>query len=556
MRVRWDAVVIGSGPGGLTAAVALARAGLRVLVLEQHYLPGGWTHSFTLEGYRFSPGVHYIGELGPGGAVRRLYEGLDVSGDLEFCELNPDGFDHFLIGGDRFDVPKGFHRYFGRLVARFPHEREGLERYFDVMGRIRRDVLRLGAGLSFPEILLAPARAPSLLRWGLRTHGALLDATIRDPLLKAILSAQSGDHGLAPSRVSLPLHASMTAHYYDGGYYPRGGAKRIPLAFIKALRRHGGQIRLRSRVARILVEGGRVAGVVLESGERIDAAYVVSNADPTITFGRLLPPELTRRERRKAARMEYSVSLLSIFCAVEMDLRAMGYDSGNYWWYRNRDVAGLYERAPREMPEGRVDGLFLTISSLKDPGHAPPGRHVLEMFTFVPWAPFAKWQSTGQGGRGADYERFKESLGDLVVAAAENVIPGLSRHMVFRAVGTPLTNDFYCETVRGAAYGTAKTPWQLGPFSFPIRTRIPGLFCCGASTISHGVAGAHMSGLVAAQLVLGLDRPEDLLGPTRVPLRVVPADHPERWAAIGGREEQKEQDERGALRRDDLDEVA
>ena len=81
-----------------------------MLVLEQHYLPGGWTHSFTLEGYRFSPGVHYIGDLDAGGQMRRMYEGLGVSRFLEFCELNPDGYDHVLVGSERFDVPKGERR--------------------------------------------------------------------------------------------------------------------------------------------------------------------------------------------------------------------------------------------------------------------------------------------------------------------------------------------------------------------------------------------------------------------------------------------------------------
>jgi phytoene dehydrogenase-like protein len=87
----WDTIVIGSG--GITAAVAFARAGQRVIVVEQRYLPGGWTHSSSLDGYLFRPGVHYIGELGPGGSVRRLYEGLGLSGALEFRELNPDGFE-------------------------------------------------------------------------------------------------------------------------------------------------------------------------------------------------------------------------------------------------------------------------------------------------------------------------------------------------------------------------------------------------------------------------------------------------------------------------------
>ena len=78
-----DSIVIGSGAGGLTAALALARGGDRVLVLEQHYLPGGWCHSFPLGGYQFNTGVHYVGTLGPGGGLRRIYEGLGVTDKLK-----------------------------------------------------------------------------------------------------------------------------------------------------------------------------------------------------------------------------------------------------------------------------------------------------------------------------------------------------------------------------------------------------------------------------------------------------------------------------------------
>jgi all-trans-retinol 13,14-reductase len=525
----FDTVVIGSGPGGLTAAVALARAGQRVLVLEQHYLPGGWTHSFTLEGYRFSPGVHYIGDLGPGGGMRRLVEGLGLSEHLEFNELNPDGFDHLLIAGERFDVPKGYDRYIDRLLARFPHEREGILRYFGVINQLVADVKVCESRLELPALLTIPFHAPSLLRWGFRTLGALLDATIKDPMLRAVLSAIVGDHGLAPSRVSLPLHAAMTSHYYEGGYYPRGGAKKIPNAYIKQLRRHGGEIRMRSRVRRILVEKNRACGVELEDGTRIDAGHVISNADPALTYGKLLPPEMCKRQRRKADRMEYSVSLISIFCAVDMDLRSMGYDSGNYWWYRTADVGGLYERTEHELPGDTVDGLFLTVTTLKDPGHQKNGHHTLEMFTFVPYAPFERWRGTPDGARGPDYQALKTALADKMLAAAENVIPGVRSAMKFLAVGSPLTNDFYCETHRGAAYGTAKTPWQLGPFSFSITSPVERLSLVGASTISHGVAGAAMSGLIAAKDILGHRTVEECLGPADGSLRIHPADRPEEW---------------------------
>jgi phytoene dehydrogenase-like protein len=522
--MQCDVIVIGSGAGGLTAAVALARAGQRVLVLEQHYLPGGWTHSFTLGGYRFSPGVHYIGGLGEGGHVRRLFEGLGLSGALEFCELNPDGYDHYFVGGERFDVPKGEQRYRAALIARFPHERTGIEHYFASTEAISRGLEGFESGLSFGTLLTLPFKAPALVRYGLRPFASLLDAHIHDPLLRAILSAQLGNAGLSARRTSCPLYASMTRHYFEGAYYPRGGAKSIPQAMIKVLQQQGGRIRVRTRVRRILVEGNRATGVELEGGEVVRARHVISNADPATTFGELLDGTDGARERKRVRRMQYSVGSISLFCAVDMDLRALGYDSGNYWYYRHTDLDSIYERAERELPDV-VDGLFLAITTLKDPGHpCVAGHHSLEMFTFVPYAPFAQWAGTSVEARPPAYEALKRSLADKVLATAEEVVPGVRRHLRFLAIGTPLTNDYYCQTHQGAVYGTAKTPLQMGPFSIGAKCSIDGLYLCGQSTLSHGFASAAYSGLTAAKHVLGVRRIEDLLGATETPLRVYAAE--------------------------------
>lgn len=517
----YDTIVIGSGAGGLTAALALARVGQRVLVLEQHNLPGGWCHSFALDGFLFSPGVHYVGQLHPEGRLRQIYEGLGVANDLTFLELNPDGFDHVIIGDQQFDIPKGRDQFVRRLQAEFPAEAAKIEplfRMIDCLAKVD------GGKNSVLDIW-------RLLTVGLRSMDRCLDKFgIQDKRLRAILTMQAGDHGMGPSEAPAALHAAVMAHYFEGGYYPQGGAKMIPRAFIRALRRSGGQIRVGTAVKKILIEGtgrGRKAtGVQLDDGTQITAANIVSNADPGVTFNELIGEEhLSRKLKKRLYKTEYSLSALSLFCATDLDLEAMGCDSGNYWYSTGSRVEDLYDVAKLEQPleSGELPGIFLTVTTLKDRAKQKNGLHTIECFSFISYDVFKKWQTTQFGERPADYEALKAKLQQMMFRRMDEIVPGLSDNLVFSALGTPLTNSHYVHATRGNLYGTAKRWNQIGPWSYPVQTEIGRLFMCGASTQAHGVAGATESGLSVAKKISNLSKRE-LLNEQGQELKILPCD--------------------------------
>jgi len=327
------------------------------------------------------------------------------------------------------------------------------------------------------------------------------------------------------------MHVGIAQHYFEGAFYPLGGGFAIPRAFVRALKRAGGEIRLQTPVERILVEDGKAIGIRLATGEEIGARYVISNADPEVTFGKLVGREnLSEKLLRKLDKITYSVSALSLFFAVDMDLRAAGLDSGNYWFYDHEDIDELYRLGLTDhaLEAESPPMMFMTVTTLKDPSKMHSGHHTCEAFTFVSYDAFEKWADEASEAHSAGYEALKEDLAWRMFQALEKRIPGISEHVVFWNLGTPLTNVHYINSTRGNLYGTAKNNKQVGPRAFPTQTEIEGLLMCGASTRNFGVSGATKTGLDAAKVILHCST-ADLLSQEGPLLKIYPAEDISQW---------------------------
>lgn len=520
---KYDSIVVGSGAGGLTAAVALAQAGQKVLVCEQHYAPGGWTQSFVLEGYRFSPGVHYIGGLNPGEYLNKIFRGLGVSQDLEFLELNPDSFDHIFIGDEQFDIPKGKGKYIERLIARFPDEAKGIRKLFKTIDDIGLLMHSLPRGkIPFSKLGTLP--------WVWKSGGVLINNYVKDHVLRAILLSQSGDHGLPPSKVSALVQTGIMRHYFTGGFYPRGGAYILPRAFVRALKRSGGEIRLSTPVNRIIIENGKAVCVEIADGEKLFAKNIISNTDPETTFIKLIGKEhLSNKLNKKLDKIRYSTSSLCLFLAVDLDLKSMGYDSGNYWYYDHSDLDKIYSLGQTDYAvHNSPQAMFMTITTLKDPSKIKKGVHTIEAFCFTNYEPFKKWEREPSGERSKEYKSLKKIIMDRMLDFLEKRVPGISDSVVFKDLATPLTNAHYINSHKGNLYGTDKITKQMGPFGFNTKTEIKNLYLCGASTLSHGVAGVIGTGLRAAATIFNC-KTKDLLKQNGPELRIYPCDDISKW---------------------------
>ena len=492
----FDDVVIGSGMGGLTVGALLAKSGRRVLVLEAHDSPGGYAHTFRMKDFRFCAQVHYIFGCGEGETIHRFLDRLELASRVPFVRLDPEGFDHVVVEGERVRIPNGLMKFRDRLLYRFPQWAKPLRRYFEIVTTIGAELEKLDAApdrlsLSAVLALYRYRHVVRYLRWTLED---LYDDLAMPPKLRAILAGQCGDYLLPPRDVSLLLHVALVCNYDRGAYYPKNHYFHFVESVVAAIDEQPGcGVLLEHEVDRIHVERGRVVGVSTKNGKRFTARRYISNVDPKQT-ARLAGEHHFGARDSKRLDYEYSSGTITLYLGIRgLDLREHGFGSHNVWHYPSEDINRIYDRqlVAHDLSD---PWLFLSTPTLhsREPGLCPPDHHILEIATSCDHTRFARLRRTDRRAYNVEKKKIRETILDVLEA---NYIPRLREHLAMRVTGSPSTNERFCWAPAGNSYGAALTPRNVSFHRRPFRSSIDNLWMVNATAGFPSVAGTVGAGL-------------------------------------------------------------
>ena len=516
----YDLILIGSGIGALTVASLMAQLrNKRVLILERHFVAGGFTHSFQRRGFHWDPGLHYVGQMEVGSSDRNLFD-LVTNQQVQWHKM-PEPFEKFVYPGLTFDLYGDPKRFQADLIERFPAEARAIRQYFNVLNKAAT-VLFLDAAKHNGTFLF------KLLGWVAKLwHGidlnlttqAYLDQHFQDPQLKALLASQWGDYGIPPQESPFALHAMIASHYLEGGYYPVGGPGMIAQSVQQVVEAKGGNVLVNREVTEILLEGERAVGVRVRNlkakepeFEDYYAPVVVSNAGAYNTYLNFIPasyPIPFRESLRQFFQDHPPATNVALYIGFSGDPRQLGFKGENHWIYNTFDHQAVAHHKGDWIQEGEPPQVYLSFPSLKDP---KAQKHTAEISALADYESFTSWRNQPWLHRDEQYNALKQRLQTGLLEMVERHYPGFSELVDYCEVSTPLTNEHFTAHPQGAMYGLPMVRERFAPQNrawSQVKTPIPGLYMTGSDVFSLGIMGSMMGALfTTGQLPDGVSIPQ------------------------------------------------
>jgi len=492
---KYDVVVIGAGNGGLTAAAKLAQEGLDVLLLERHNNPGGAATSFCRGRFEFEVALHQLSGLGTPekpGLLRLQLDKLGVMEDLEFVEIS-DLYHVATADGFRITLKTNREETIAVLKDKFPHEKDAIQKYFDLMASYANDMI--GAFI-FRDPEPSREKYPNLYQYALKNSKEILDEYFSDPLLKAVLSVYWGYIGVPPTRLAFAYLSMILFQYMEfKPYHVKGGSQAISNAILNKFISNGGTARFNCGAKKIMVDDGRITGVMTDDGDEIATQYVVSNISPIATYNHLMDPEhIPQDVSVEMKSRNLSTSALTMFIGFDCEPDVLGITESTNFLMSSTDISdGLLDSMNRL--DFTDELMVLSCYDVTDPEFSPAGTCQANVVTLKygePWLRIPPRQ----------YHDVKFRCADAMLQRVFEIYPEAKNHVEEVEVGTPLTHMRYLGHPLGAIYGYEMLTKDSLFFQPGRHSPINGLSFVGGWVGDNGFEPTLRSGISAAKSII------------------------------------------------------
>jgi phytoene dehydrogenase-like protein len=488
----FEAIVIGAGNAGLTAAVTLAKSGVRTLLLEQHNVPGGAATSFIRGRFEFEVALHQLSGLGTvdnPGPLRGMFAKMGILDKLEFVEEH-DIYRTWVPGRLDITLPADRQGVIETLTAHFPQEAEGIKRFFGVTYQLVQDLFK---GLAGRDPDFGVEKYPAYCNYALRDSESVMNEFLKDPLLKLAIASYWGYVGQPPKTLSfLDLALLLFLYIEYKPYHLKGGSQALSQALLDSFHEAGGTARFSCGARQIKVDNGQVRAVVTDNGDEIETPCVISNASlPTTYLDMIGPDHLPPEALAELKPRSVGPSAITAYCGLDCNPEDIGIEVSTTFTSLTGNVDTMGGSQHSFAPP---DGVMMTCYDVADPEFSPEGCcHV----SLICLSYADHWLALPP----ESYHETKYRQGALMVDFANSLHPGFKDALEEVEIATPLTHMNYLKTPGGSIYGFDQMAKDTSMF-VSHRPLIKGLYNAGAWVGTGGFQPTLQSGVSAAKKVI------------------------------------------------------
>jgi all-trans-retinol 13,14-reductase len=491
---KFDAVIIGSGLGGLACGTILAKEGYKVCILEKNKQIGGTLQTFVRDRVIFDSGVHYVGGLDKGQNLYSLFTYLGIMDKLKLRKMDEDVFDAVVFDGDPnvYKYAQGYENFIKTLAKDFPEEEEAIRKYCDGIREVcsKFPLYNLRSGDYFEKV--------GVLEIDTQTF---LESITPNKKLQNVLAGTSLLYAGVPYKTPLYVHALVINSYIESSWRFVDGGSQISKYLSRQIHSTGGTILKHKNIVRLKEENGKLQYAETDNGERYYGDLFISNVHPGRTIEMTESDMIKKAYRSRIKGLDNSISTFYVNVVLKKD--SMKYVNHNYYYFAENDAWCVLNYTEENWPRGYA--MFFTASSKGD-----DYAEAVTLMTYMRFSDVEKWSHTyntvsNEVSRGEDYEAFKKEKAEKLFDLVEEKFPGFKASIDSYYTATPLSVRDYIGTVDGSLYGIVKDYKEpMRTFISP-RTKIPNLFLTGQNLNLHGVLGVTVSAVLTCSEILGID---------------------------------------------------